>query len=134
MRSASVRYGSVCCSSRSHDHNYNNDLYFTNQDFDLLRLFEMNGFPTDPERVGGYLFLGDYVDRATQSIETIVLLLCFKLRFQKTFFLLRGNHECSTLNRIYGFFDECKRRYNVRLWRIFGDVFNCMPAAAIGAS
>jgi len=30
-----------------------------------------------------------------------------------------------------GFFDECKRRYNVRLWRIFGDCFNCMPVAAV---
>ena len=101
------------------------------QFFDLLRIFEMNGFPSCEN---GYLFLGDYVDRASQSIETIVLLLCYKLRYQQTFFLLRGNHECSTLNRIYGFFDECKRRYSVRLWRIFGDCFNCMPAAAIIAS
>lgn len=51
---------------------------------------------------GGYLFLGDYVDRARQSIETICLLLCYKLVYQETFFLLRGNHECATLNRIYG--------------------------------
>jgi hypothetical protein len=48
------------------------------------------------------LFLGDYVDRARQSIETICLLLCYKLVYQETFFLLRGNHECATLNRIYG--------------------------------
>jgi serine/threonine-protein phosphatase PP1 catalytic subunit len=48
------------------------------------------------------LFLGDYVDRARQSIETICLLLCYKLLHQETFFLLRGNHECATLNRIYG--------------------------------
>mmetsp|Transcript_34977 Transcript_34977/g.45106 ORF Transcript_34977/g.45106 Transcript_34977/m.45106 type:complete len:329 (+) Transcript_34977:104-1090(+) len=98
---------------------------------DLLRIFEMNGFPGEPTTEGGYLFLGDYVDRAKQSIETICLLLCYKLIYQETFFLLRGNHECSTLNRIYGFFDECKRRYNVRLWRIFGDCFNCMPVAAV---
>ena len=45
--------------------------------------------------------------------------------------MLRGNHECSSLNRIYGFFDECKRRYSVKLWRVFGDCFNCMPIAAI---
>lgn len=96
---------------------------------DLLRLFEMGGFP--PE--ANYLFLGDYVDRAKQSIETIALLLCYKIRYPLTFFLLRGNHECSALNRIYGFFDECKRRYSVKLWRIFGDCFNCMPVTAIVA-
>lgn len=96
---------------------------------DLLRLFEMGGFPPETN----YLFLGDYVDRAKQSIETIALLLCYKIRYPLTFFLLRGNHECSALNRIYGFFDECKRRYSVKLWRIFGDCFNCMPVTAIVA-
>lgn len=96
---------------------------------DLLGLFEMGGFP--PE--ANYLFLGDYVDRARQSIETITLLLCYKIIYPQTFFLLRGNHECSALNRVYGFFDECKRRYTVKLWRIFGDCFNCMPVCAVVA-
>jgi len=97
------------------------------QFFDLLRLFETGGFP--PE--GNYLFMGDYVDRAKQSIETISLLMCYKIKYPETFFLLRGNHECASLNRIYGFYDECKRRYSVKLWRIFADSFNCMPVAAV---
>jgi len=96
---------------------------------DLLRLFEMGGFPP----AVNYIFLGDYVDRAKQSVETISLLLCYKIKYQNTFFLLRGNHECSALNRIYGFFDECKRRYSIKLWRVFGDCFNCMPVAAVVA-
>jgi serine/threonine-protein phosphatase PP1 catalytic subunit len=64
-------------------------------------------------------------------METIVLLLCYKLKYPESFFLLRGNHECASLNRIYGFYDECKRRYSVKLWRIFSDCFNCMPIAAV---
>mmetsp|Transcript_246 Transcript_246/g.401 ORF Transcript_246/g.401 Transcript_246/m.401 type:complete len:305 (+) Transcript_246:418-1332(+) len=95
------------------------------QFYDLLRLFETGGFP--PE--GNYIFMGDYVDRAKQSIETISLLLCYKIKYPDQFFLLRGNHECASLNRIYGFYDECKRRYSVKLWRIFADSFNCMPVA-----
>lgn len=94
---------------------------------DLLRLFEIGGFPPQ----SNYLFLGDYVDRAKQSIEVISLVLCYKIKYPEKFFLLRGNHECASLNRIYGFYDECKRRYSVKLWRIFADCFNCMPVAAV---
>lgn len=67
---------------------------------DLLRLFEMGGFPDEKS----YLFLGDYVDRAMQSIETICLLFAYKIKFPTRLYLLRGNHECASINRIYGLF------------------------------
>ncbi|WBW75473.1 serine/threonine protein phosphatase PP1 catalytic subunit Sds21 [Schizosaccharomyces osmophilus] len=94
---------------------------------DLLRLFEYGGFPPD----ANYLFLGDYVDRGKQSLEVICLLFAFKIKYPENFFLLRGNHECASINRIYGFYDECKRRYNIKIWKLFTDCFNCMPVAAI---
>lgn len=97
------------------------------QYYDLLRLFEFGKFP--PE--ANYLFLGDYVDRGKQSLETICLLLAFKVKYPLNFFILRGNHECASINRIYGFYDECKRRYSIKIWKTFTDCFNCLPVAAV---
>lgn len=93
---------------------------------DLLRFFELSNVEES-----SYLCLGDYVDRGKQSLEVMVLLLALKLKRPENVFLLRGNHECASITRIYGFYDECKRRFNIKLWKLFCNVFNCLPAAAV---
>jgi serine/threonine-protein phosphatase PP1 catalytic subunit len=93
---------------------------------DLLRIFKLCGMPPK----ANYLFLGDYVDRGKQSLETIFLLLCLKIKYPENVFLLRGNHECASITKVYGFYDECKRRASVKAWKCVVDVFNTLPIAA----
>lgn len=98
---------------------------------DLIRIFNSCGYPP----YTNYLFLGDYVDRGYKSLETILLLLCYKIKYPENFFMLRGNHESANITKIYGFYDECKRRLpsisgNHKLWKSFVDVFNTLPLAA----
>ena len=94
---------------------------------DLKTLFSVGGYP--PYK--NYLFLGDYVDRGSKSVETLCLLMAFKIKFSENFFILRGNHENDTVNKLYGFYDECKRKYSVKVWKTFNDTFRCLPVAAV---
>lgn len=94
---------------------------------DLLRIFEICQYPPHTN----YLFLGDYVDRGRQSIESVCLLFAYKIKYPNNFFMLRGNHECAYVNRMYGFYEEISRYYTATIWKIFSDVFCAMPVAAI---
>ncbi|KAJ5405651.1 hypothetical protein N7465_006935 [Penicillium sp. CMV-2018d] len=94
---------------------------------DLIRIFQTYGAP--PE--SNYLFLGNYIGRGKRGLETILLLLCYKIKYPKNVFLLRGNHECGSVCRVSGFYDECKWRHNKKVWKYFIDTFNCLPMAAI---
>ena len=98
------------------------------QFYDLKNLFKMGG--EIPEKK--YLFLGDYVDRGYNSVETLEYLLCLKLKYQGRITLLRGNHESRQICFSYGFYEEITRKYgNANPWRYFNDLFDYLPIAAI---
>jgi serine/threonine-protein phosphatase PP1 catalytic subunit len=94
---------------------------------------ELNVDDEGPKEVkeNRYLLMGDYVDRGQNSTELICLLLAWKIKFPQHIFLLRGNHETQAITKMYGFFDEVKRRYNPPLWRNFCTMFNYMPVSAL---
>ena len=98
------------------------------QFYDLLELFRICGEPP----YSNFLFLGDYVDRGNNSVECFCLVLALKLKFRDRVTLLRGNHESCEINKIYGFYDECFKKYgNEKVWKLFTDVFMCLPLSAL---
>jgi serine/threonine-protein phosphatase PPG1 len=79
-----------------------------------------------------YLFLGDYVDRGANSVETITYLILLKLKYPQRIVLLRGNHETRSITQVYGFFSECQRKFgNPAVWQYFTDVFDFLPLSAV---
>lgn len=89
-------------------------------------------------KVGGdcpktnYIFMGDFVDRGFHSVETFLLLLALKVRYQDRITLIRGNHESRQITQVYGFYDECLRKYgSVNVWRYCTEIFDFLPLAAI---
>ena len=94
---------------------------------DLMELFRIGGAAPDTN----YLFMGDYVDRGYYSVETVSLLVCLKVRYPDRVYILRGNHESRQITQVYGFYDECVRKYgSANVWKMFTDLFDFFPLTA----
>lgn len=88
-----------------------------------IRSVEVNG----PWRIHGRLRRSGYY-----SVETVSLLVCLKVRYPERVHILRGNHESRQITQVYGFYDECVRKYgSANVWKMFTDLFDYFPLTAL---
>ena len=94
------------------------------QFYDLINIFALNGPPSETNT---YVFNGDFVDRGSFGVETVLTLFAYKLAFPNNLFLARGNHEAKSMNRLYGFEGEIAAKYDQRLYNLFCELFCLLP-------
>ncbi|EKX73563.1 serine/threonine protein phosphatase pp2a, putative [Theileria equi strain WA] len=96
--------------------------------YDLKELFRIAGSAPNTN----FLFLGDYVDRGYYSVESVTLIVALKVRYKDRVFIIRGNHECRQITQVYGFYDECLRKYgSPNVWNAFTNLFDYLPLGAL---
>lgn len=99
------------------------------QFFDFIKIFEeLTGYPS-PQNL--YLFNGDFVDRGPYALEILLVMLSLKAVFPNHFYMSRGNHEFSHLNKIYGFEKEVLKKYDEDVFLMFVQLFNTIPIAHV---
>jgi len=78
-----------------------------------------------------YLFLGDFVDRGSFSVEVMLFIYSLKINFPKTISFIRGNHECRQMTSFFNFRSECLYKYDQEIYDLFMDSFDNLPLSCV---
>lgn len=99
---------------------------------DALRIFEVAGVPDEHST---FILNGDFVDRGSWGLETLILFLCWKLTYPQNVYLIRGNHESQLLTELYGYKGEVQAKYDKAksrtIYSVSKKLFAVLPLAAV---
>jgi len=63
---------------------------------------------------------------------SLVCYLSIQVRYPDRITLIRGNHESRQITQVYGFYDECLRKYgSITVWRYCTEIFDYLSLSAI---
>lgn len=99
------------------------------QYYDFVKLLDVGGDPLTTQTQ--YIFLGDYVDRGSYSVEVLALIFSLKILLPKRIWMLRGNHECRQMTSFFNFRDECECKYDISVYNAFMETFDSLPLACL---
>lgn len=77
------------------------------------------------------IFLGDYVDRHSLDLHTLLFLLLFKLQYPDNVVLIRGNHEEQIMNKHYGFRRTVLSRFSLKTYQKIQQFFSRLPLTVL---
>ena len=61
-----------------------------------------------------------------------IILSLLQVRYPDRITLIRGNHESRQITQVYGFYDECLRKYgSITVWRYCTEIFDYLSLSAI---
>ena len=99
-------------------------------DFSMMK--KIIGLFYQNKKISHLIFIGDIVDRGSQSIACLNLLFALSLKQPKTVHLLRGNHEATSVNSRYGFIDEVRLYGGTKeLYQLYNATFADLPLMLI---
>lgn len=100
--------------------------------WNCLKSAEMSQIRTISSWATMLIEVGYNFNSGHHSVETVTLLIALKVRHKDRITILRGNHESRQITQVYGFYDECCRKYgNSNVWKCLTELFDYLPLTAV---
>jgi hypothetical protein len=101
------------------------------QYLDFTQLFHNPRLVGTPSESNVVVFNGDLVDRGPKALEIVAVLMLSQLLNPQSTYMLRGNHETTSMNSNYGFQKEVLSKYDHEVLDKFRELFQSLPLAAV---